>query len=132
MTDTALSVRTLRNFGLLVGGIFAAIGLWPLVVRGAPPRASALIAAGLLVLPAIICPRSLAPVYRGWMAVGHVLGWVQTRLVLGLLFYLVVTPVGLIRRRFAADPMRRRLDPAADSYRVASQPRPATHMRRQF
>src|SRR6185369_16519698 len=102
----------LRKFGLLVGGIFCAIGLWP-IVRGAGPRSWALIAGVLLILPALLAPRILAPVYRIWMTVGEALGWINTRILLGVVFYGLITPMGLIKRLRREDPMRRRHDPAA-------------------
>ena len=122
----------LRKFGLLVGGIFGAIGLWPVVIRGAGPRSWALGAAVLLLVPALLAPRVLAPVYRIWMTVGEALGWINTRILLGVVFYGLITPMGLIRRLRTEDPMRRRHDPAAQSYRVPKPPRPGAHMNRQF
>ena len=127
-TDTA----QLRKFGLLVGGIFCAIGLWPAVIRGAGPRSWALVVGVLLLAPALLAPRILMPVYRIWMTVGEALGWINTRILLGVVFYGLITPMGLIRRLRREDPMRRRHDPAAQSYRVPKPPRPGAHMNRQF
>jgi hypothetical protein len=125
--------QQLRRFGLLVGGIFGLIGLWPVVLRSAAPRAWALVLGGLLILPALVWPTSLGPVYRGWMTIGHALGWVNTRLLLGLVFYGLITPMGLVRRfLLGRDPMRRQFEPEADTYRVPRQPRPATHLKQQF
>ena len=121
----------LRKFGLLVGGIFCAIGLWP-IVRSAGPRWWALVAGVLLLVPALLAPRVLTPVYRIWMTVGEALGWINTRILLGVVFYGLITPMGLIRRLRREDPMRRRHDPAAQSYRVPKPPRPGAHMNRQF
>ncbi len=126
-------IKQLRNFGLMVGGIFAAMGLWPVLFRGDDPRLWALVLAGLLVIPALVLPRSLGPVYRGWMAIGYVLGWINTRVILGVIFYGLFTPIGLVRRfLLAKDSMRRRFEPEADTYRVVRQPRPSSHMKRQF
>ena len=122
----------LRKFGLLVGGIFCAIGLWPAVIRGAGPRSWALVVGVLLLAPALLAPRILMPVYRIWMTVGEALGWINTRVLLGVVFYGLITPMGLIRRLRREDPMRRRHDPAAQSYRVPKPPRPGAHMNRQF
>lgn len=125
--------QQLRRFGLLVGGVFALIGLWPVVWRSEEPRAWALVLGGLLILPALVWPRGLGPVYRGWMTIGHALGWVNTRLLLGLVFYGLITPMGLVRRfLLGKDFMRRRFEPDADTYRVPRQPRPTTHMKQQF
>ncbi len=124
--------RESRSFGLLVGGVFALLGLWPVVVRHGEPRIWALVLAALLVGPALVLPRALVPVRRIWMKAGHVLGWINTRIILAIAFYLVFTPVGLALRWFGRDPMRRRREPGIASYRQARQPRPGTHMRRQF
>ena len=122
----------LRKFGLLVGGIFCAIGLWPAVIRGTGPRSWALVVGILLLVPALLAPRVLAPAYRIWMTAGEALGWINTRILLGIVFYGLITPMGLIRRLRSEDPMRRRHDPAAQSYRVPKPPRPGAHMNRQF
>src|SRR5712692_10968394 len=90
-----IAVKQLRNFGLMVVGLFAVLGLWPTVFRNAPPRLWALVLAGTLGLPALIFPQSLEPVYRVWMALGHGLGWVNTRILLSVVFYGLFTPLGV-------------------------------------
>jgi hypothetical protein len=124
--------RQLRDFGLLVGGIFGVIGLWPLLWRQQSPRLWALALAVALVLPALMAPPILAPAYRAWMKLAEVLAWVNTRIVLGVVFYGVVTPIGLVMRLTGHDPMRRRFEQAGETYRVRCTPRPASHMTRQF
>ena len=124
--------RQLRNFGLLVGGIFGAMGLWPMLWRHQSPRLWAVTLAVVLVLPALVAPRILAPAYRAWMALAEVLAWVNTRIILGVVFFVVVTPIGLIMRLLKRDPMRRQFDRTGDSYRIRCVPRPGTHMTRQF
>jgi len=124
--------KQLRSFGFLVGGIFAVIGVWPFIVRGEDPRWWALILAAFLIFPAAIFPLALAWPHKGWMWLGHILGWINTRIILGVVFYLIVTPTGLIRRWLGKDPMGRKLRPDADSYRVTREPRPASHLKKQF
>jgi hypothetical protein len=122
----------LRSFGLIVGGIFLLIGLWPAVWRGADLRAWAIVVSGLLLAPALIVPTALRPVYTVWMAVGEVLGRINTRIILGFAFYVIVTPIGLVMRLLGHDPMRRRFEPRAASYRVPKEPRPASHLKMPF
>ena len=124
--------KELRHFGLIVGGIFGVIGFWPMVFRGQGPRLWALAIAVALVIPAVVLPRSLTRVHRVWMAVGETLGWINTRILLSVVFYGVVTPMGIIMRRLGRDPMHRRFDPGAATYRVLKPGRPGTHMTRQF
>jgi hypothetical protein len=124
--------KELRSFGLIVGGVFAAIALWPTVIRGHGPRLWAVALALALIVPALVWPPSLRVVHRLWMGAAEILGWINTRLVLGLIFYLVITPMGMAMRRIARDPMRRGFEPGARTYRVVRRPRPGTHMLRQF
>ena len=122
----------LRHFGVIVGGIFGVIGLWPAMTRGQSPRFWMMGLGVVLVVPALVAPRVLAPAHRAWMALGNALGWVNTRLVLGLIFFGVVTPTGIVLRLAGRDPMRRAVDPAASTYSVSRKPRPGAHMTRQF
>lgn len=127
-----ITAKTLSQFGLVVGGAFAVIGVWPFLFHSARPRLWALVLAVFLILAAMAFPRLLGPFYRGWMAVGHLLGWINTKVILGVLFYVVFTPVGLLRRLFGGDPLHREFEAHAETYRVMRRPRPRTHMRHQF
>jgi hypothetical protein len=124
--------QQLRSFGLLVGSIFAVIGLWPVLWHRDDGRLWALVLAGGLIVPALVYPRSLTFAYGVWMTLGNVWGWINTRIVLGGIFYGLFTPIGLVRRLRGQDSMRCRWEPEADTYRVVRQPRAGSHMRRQF
>ena len=100
--------------------------------RGYELRVWAMVVAGLLIVPALLRPGSLRRVYQSWMTVGEVLGWVNTRLILSVIFFGVFTPIGWVMRLRGQDPMRRRLEPEAETYRVVCQGRPGSHMQRQF
>jgi uncharacterized membrane protein len=126
------SVAQLRSFGLIVGGIFALLGLWPLVFHAQEVRVWAMALAGILVIPAVVFPRSLGLVYRGWMILGRGLGWVNTKIILGAIFYALFTPVAVVLRFRGKDPMTRKFDSTMQSYRVVRGSRPGTHLKRQF
>ena len=105
----AVSTAELRKFGLMVGGVFLLLGTisW---YRGhtLPPRV--LWAVGVaLVVPGAVAPAVLRPVRTVWMHLAAVLGEVNSRLLLTVMFFLVVTPIGLLMRLFG-DPLRRSLD----------------------
>ena len=123
--------KELRRFGLAVGGIFCTIALWPMLVHGQSPRVIALVLGVALVVPGLLRPQLLRPAHRLWIALGNILNWINTRIILTAIFYGIVTPMGLIMRWARRDPMCRKFDDAA-TYRVLRQPRPATHMMRQF
>jgi hypothetical protein len=130
--QTEITNKQLRSFGLTVGGIFALIGVWPFVIHGADPRWWSIVVATVLIVPALVYPKSLFWIHKGWMAVGHVMGWINTRIILGLVFYAVVTPIGMVRSLLGKDPMGRRIRPDLDSYRIVRKPRPASHLTKQY
>jgi Ca2+/H+ antiporter len=115
MTDRVLRSE-LRRFGLLVGGVALIAGAW-WRHREMFPRASmaAIIIGAALVVSALLVPASLRPLHRYWMAAAEAMSVVMTRVILFVVFALVVTPVGLMRRAIGADPLRRRSAPA-ESY----------------
>lgn len=124
--------KQLRSFGLIVGGIFALLSLWPMIWRGEALRLWALGVAILLVLPALVFPTSLRLPYRAWMTLGEGLGWVNSRIILGVIFYGLFTPLAQFWRLRKKDPMRRQWEPGVNTYRLAREPRPSSHMTRQF
>lgn len=126
------STKDLRQFGLLVGGVFAVIGLWPVVFRSESPRLWAMILGSLLVVLGAIAPQSLKQVHKGWMKVGHILGSINTKIILGIIYYLLITPMGLAMRLMGKDPMHRVLSQGTDTYRIVRAPRSRYHMRNQF
>jgi len=128
----ATSMKELRSFGLLVGGVFSVIGLWPMMIHGASLRLWAVGVGGLLIASGGLVPHLLAPVYKGWMWIGHILGWINTRILLGFIFYGLITPIGIVFRLMGKDTMRQAFSEESSTYRVARQPRPRSHMKFQF
>ena len=126
------SPKDLRSFGLIVGAGFTVIGLWPLVRRGLPPRLWALELAAALVLAALIFPRALRYPYRVWMFIGHCLGWLNTRILMTLIFYVIFTPAALVMRLIGRDAMNRKYESSAQSYRMTKSPRQASHLSHPF
>src|SRR5262245_34486992 len=94
----------LRRFGLTVGGIFLLLGVvsrW----RGHEIAPRVLWTIGtLLVVPGAIAPSVLGPVERVWMRFAHILGEVNARIILTVLYFIVMWPVGQIMRLFG-DPL---------------------------
>ena len=116
-----LDSNGLRRFGLTTGGMIAllfglafpwlldfAFPLWPWVIFS------------VLALLGLVVPNSLRVVYFTWMRFGLLMSRVMTPLVLGIVFFGLVLPMGILMRLFRPDPMNRELDDAADSYRVDS------------
>ena len=130
--EQAATRKELRHFGLLVGAVFTVIGLWPLVFRGESLRLWAVGIGGLLIVFGGILPQLLAPIHKGWMWVGHIMGWINTRILLSIVFYALVTPIGLVFRLMGKDTMRQAFAESSTTYRVVRSPRPHSHMKNQF
>lgn len=124
--------KELRQFGVIVGGVFLGVGLWPWVWDGTSPRLWALGLGAALSVFGAVCPSVLKPVHKGWMFIGHTLGWINTRIILGLFFYAMLTPMGVLARMLGKDFMHMRSDSDAETYRVSKLPRASTHFQRQF
>ena len=108
MKDT-ISKKQLREFGLLIGfGFPLLIGLLLPAITGHGFRAWTLwVGIPGLILGQTI-PRLLHYPYKGWMALGHALGWVNSHIILGLVFIFVLLPIAFIMRLTGYDPLRRR------------------------
>lgn len=124
--------KELRQFGLLVGAVFGVIGAWPLVFRQEHPRWWAVVVGGLLMTLGALLPQSLKRIHYGWMKIGHILGTINTKIILGVIYYGLVTPMGVVMRLFGKDSMHRVFSQDAATYRVVRAPRPRHHMRNQF
>ena len=111
----------LRQFGITTGVIVAVLFgvffpwllnlgfvLWPWVL------------CGILALMGLVAPMSLRPVYTVWMRFGLMMSRFTTPLIMGLVFFLVITPVALIMKLLGKDPMRRKLAQDQATYRVNS------------
>lgn len=123
----------LRKFGLLTGGLIAGLfGLAFPFLFARPYPVWPWIIGGVLLAWALALPASLASIYKYWMRFAHILGWVNTRIILGFIFFLLITPIGLLMRLFARDPMARKFDMKATSYRVPSATARRENIRRPF
>lgn len=110
-----------RTLGLVFAAFFLIIGCLPLGGGGAV-RGWAIVVAAACLATALLRPSLLAPLNRLWTWVGLLLHRVVSPLVLGALFFLVVTPIGLLMRARGKDPLRLRLDRASNSYWIERRP----------
>ena len=80
----------------------------------------------------LIAPASMAVFYKLWMQFGLILNAISSRIVLGVVFYLVVLPIGIAIRIRGRDPMKRKLDKSLISYRVTSEEKAVSRMEKPF
>ena len=130
-----------RSFGVVFAIVFTIVGLWPTFKLATLPAVSlgsarlwALAVAATFLLAAVAAPAVLRPLNVLWFKFGLVLGRVMNPLVMGVIFFLVFVPFGLVMRLFGKDLLRLRLDREAPSYwirRTPPGPAPGT-MRNQY
>jgi hypothetical protein len=97
-----------RQFGLVFAGFFTLVAFWPLWPLHAP-KVWWLLAAGISLALGLFLPRALAPLNRVWMAIGHGLGWVNSKIILGFVFFIIVTPIAMLMKALGRDLLSRRL-----------------------
>ena len=128
-----LDRQGLREFGLTTGTAVVVIfgiffpwlldldwPLWPWII------------AAFLWLLALARPLWLRWVYRGWMRFGLLASRVMTPLVLGIVFFVMISPMAMVRRLMGKDALSRKLDPSQKSYRVKSAKSPKEKLERPF
>ncbi len=89
----------IRKFGYLIGGVLIAISIFMLWKDVSFYKLIFVIGVSFILLGYFI-PKILKPIYIIWMTFATILGWIMTRVILTILFYLIVTPIGLIARMF--------------------------------
>ncbi|KAF0163667.1 MAG: hypothetical protein FD158_3120, partial [bacterium] len=110
-----------RAFGLVFAGVFLLVAGWPLL-GGEGVRWWSVAVSGAFAAVALAKPELLAGLNRQWMKLGILLGKVVSPVALGVLFYCVITPIGLALRLAGKDPLRLKRDPAASSYWIPRDP----------
>ena len=115
--------RELLWFGPLFALFVGIVGSILIYRFGAHTAAYVLwaVAAGLMVVYYLV-PAIRRPVYLGWLYAVMPIGWVISHLLLAAIYYLLITPIGLLMRLVGYDPMKRRLDPSADTYWIKREP----------
>ena len=110
------SWRAEREFGLIVGGMLLLLASW-WIYRGKFHSITqiTLPIAALLLLLGIFLPRALTYPNRAWAALAEVLSFISTRIILAFVYFVVITPIGVVKRLFGWDPLNRRAA-ASESY----------------
>ena len=104
-----------RSFGLAFAAVFAVIGLFPLL-RHREPRLWFLGASLALTFTALAYPRVLDAPNRLWLAIGERLSLVASAIIVTIIYFVVVTPMGVFARLRGKDPLRLKFDPESPTY----------------
>jgi multisubunit Na+/H+ antiporter MnhG subunit len=112
--------KTLKKFGITMGFTFIIIAMI-ILFRHKHNTMPAFVFSLVLFIAAYVLPGILKPLYFCWMKLAFVLSWVNTRLLLIAVFYLLVTPLAVIARMFGTDLLDKRIDKTKQSYWLAKE-----------
>ena len=103
------SQKKYRDFGLIVGILLPLIiGYLLPLITGHNFRIWTLFIAAPLIILAIISPEKLSKFYKFWIWIGNILGFINSRIILGTIFFLILMPTAFLMKFFGYDPLRRK------------------------
>lgn len=129
----ALSPQELRKFGFIFSAIF--LGIFELLLpwlKDRPWPLWPLYVVGPIATLALVWPLALGPFYKVWMKFGLIAGAINTRIIMSLIFFIMLTPIAWLMRALGKDLLALRLDRAAGSYRVPSVARPKEQVEKPY
>jgi hypothetical protein len=127
------SRKELRQFGFLCLLFFGGIAAWRAYHHGVTTGVE--IFAVLAVVGGVLgaaAPQLLKWIFVGWIVAVFPIGWTISHLLLGFIYYFLMTPIGMLMRAFGNDPMNRSLDRSAKSYWSEHEQAPVARYFRQF
>ena len=130
LNNKKIEKSTNRSFGLVFFIVFLIIGLWPLA-NGGSVRFWSLIIALIFLFLGILNSKILTPLNVLWSKFGELLGIVIAPIVMGIIFFLIVTPTGLIMRMFGKDLLRNKFQINNESYWIKKEKNKSS-MKKQF
>ncbi len=130
MRKISVKISSNRSFGLLFFVVFLAISLWPLKSQG-DLRLWAFILSSIFLVLGILNSKFLTPLNKLWLKFGFFLGSIVSPVVMGIVFFLVVTPTGLLMRLLGKDLLRINKTKFVSTYWISREKHDGT-MKKQF
>jgi hypothetical protein len=125
--ETVLSFRKVvlgsnRKFGIVFGVVFAFFGIWPLVRHDDSPRWALLAASAAFLAASLFFSHWLTPLNRAWFKLGFALNQIVNPIIMGILFFGAVAPLGWYLRKTGKDLLRLEMTPEAETYWIERPP----------
>ena len=130
MKKNSVKISSNKSFGFLFFVVFVAISLWPLKSQE-DLRLWALVLSLIFLVLGILNSRFLTPLNKLWYKFGIFLGSIVSPIVMGIVFFMVVTPIGLIMRFLGKDLLRVNKNKIASTYWI-NREKQKTTMKKQF
>ena len=128
--NSNIKISSNRNFGLVFFFIFLVVSIWPLTHNESPRIWSAIISLAFLIL-VLTRSKLLTPLNRLWAKFGIILGSIIAPIVMGFVFFLVITPIGLVMKIIGKDLLSIKYDKKKETYWV-KRDKPTSTMKQQF
>ena len=125
-----IKISANRNFGLVFFIVFLIVSTWPLT-NGEPVRIWSAIISSVFLILGLMNSKLLTPLNKLWFKFGMILGTVVSRVVMGVIFFLVVTPIGLLMQIMGKDLLNKKHDKRKKTY-WKKRDIPVGTMKRQF
>ena len=130
LPKSKIKISSNRNFGLVFFIVFLIVSLWPLTYEE-PIRTWSVILSLVFLILGLMNSKLLTPLNQLWFKFGMILGAVVAPIVMGVVFFLVVTPIGFIMRIMGKDLLRKRFDKKKETYWI-KRDKPVGTMKKQF
>ena len=128
--NSKIKISSNRSFGIVFFFVFIIISLWPLINEN-PLRVWSIFVAIIFLILGLINSKLLTPLNVLWFKFGKLLGSMIAPIVMGIVFFLVITPIGLIMKTFGKDLLNKRYNNKSKSYWINREKSKGT-MKQQF
>jgi len=128
--DSKIEISSNRSFGIVFFFVFLIVAFWPLINEG-EVRIWSLCVSLIFLILGLINSKILHPLNKIWFKFGILLGSIIAPIVMGIIFFLVVTPIGFVMKALGKDLLRKKIYKDKSSYWIARDKRVGT-MKQQF
>lgn len=119
-----ITTKQLRTFGIALSIFLGIIGLIQFFKGNIPGNYWYWYGALLILLVTLFIPITIRPIYQVALLIAHILGWINTRIILGFIYFFIFTPIALAMKLIGRDPLNRKFDKQATSYWYTRDRRP--------
>lgn len=130
--EQSVPISSDREFGLVMASVMFVIAIWPFVLTQGDVRYGAVAVSILLALLALFIPKALHPFNRVWGKLGEILHKLVTPIVMGILFFAVVTPIAMLMRLSGKRPLNLKFNPDVSTYWLSKEHPEQESMKHQF
>jgi len=128
--NNKIETSTNRSFGITFSVVFLIIGIWPLL-NNEPIRIWSIVISLIFLLFGLMNSKLLTPFNKIWFKFGILLGSIVSPIAMSMVFFIVVTPIGICMRLLRKDILNRKFDKNANSYWI-SRNKPSGSLKNQF